>query len=152
MNEIDYEKLREDLIDYYGTASYNGFPMAIIELSNVENASYEELINIAIKNNFNLNNYKKEEIRGLLIEALKKYTYFSEEKNIELNLEPVTELFEKRDDIYKKRKQTALNEITEKDIKDINISLLSMLILLMRNKINPSAIIAFITYFIHFPS
>lgn len=63
MNEIDYEKLRNDLIDYYGTASYNGFPMAIIELSNVENASYEELINIAIKNNFNLNNYKKEEIK-----------------------------------------------------------------------------------------
>ena len=63
MNEIDYEKLRNDLIDYYGTASYNEFPMAIIELSNVENASYEELINIAIKNNFNLNNYKKEEIK-----------------------------------------------------------------------------------------
>ena len=63
MNEIDYEKLKNDLIDYYGTASYNGFPMAIIELSNVENASYEELINIAIKNNFNLNNYKKEEIK-----------------------------------------------------------------------------------------
>ena len=63
MNEIDYEKLRNDLIDYYGTASYNGFPMAIIELSNVENASYEELINIAIKNNFNLNNYKTEEIK-----------------------------------------------------------------------------------------
>lgn len=63
MNEIDYEKLRNDLIDYYGTASYNGFPMAIIELSNVENASYEELINIAIKNNFNLNNYTKEEIK-----------------------------------------------------------------------------------------
>lgn len=63
MNEIDYEKLRNDLIDYYGTASYNGFPIAIIELSNVENASYEELINIAIKNNFNLNNYKKEEIK-----------------------------------------------------------------------------------------
>lgn len=63
MNEIDYEKLREDLIDYYGTASYNGFPMAIIELSNVENANNEELINIAIKNNFNLNNYKKDEIK-----------------------------------------------------------------------------------------
>ena len=63
MNEIDYEKLRNDLIDYYGTASYNGFPMAIIELSNVENASNDELINIALNNNINLNNYKKEEIK-----------------------------------------------------------------------------------------
>ena len=48
MNEIDYDKLREDLIDYYGTASYNGFPMAIIELTNVENASNDELINITM--------------------------------------------------------------------------------------------------------
>ena len=63
MNEIDYDKLREDLIDYYGTASYNGFPMAIIELANVENASNDELINIALNNNINLNNYKKEEIK-----------------------------------------------------------------------------------------
>lgn len=63
MNEIDYDKLREDLIDYYGTASYNGFPMAIIELTNVENASNDELINIALNNNINLNNYKKEEIK-----------------------------------------------------------------------------------------
>lgn len=63
MNEIDYDKLREDLIDYYGTASYNGFPMAIIELTNVEKASNDELINIALNNNINLNNYKKEEIK-----------------------------------------------------------------------------------------
>lgn len=63
MNEIDYDKLRKDLIDYYGTASYNGFPMAIIELTNVENASNDELINIALNNNINLNNYKKEETK-----------------------------------------------------------------------------------------
>ena len=54
--EIDIEKLRSDLIDYFGTAiSFN--PIATMDLIKVENASYEELIDIAIKNNFDLNNY-----------------------------------------------------------------------------------------------
>ena len=54
--EIDIERLRRDLIDYFGTAiSFN--PVATMDLVKVENASYEELINIAIKNNFDLNNY-----------------------------------------------------------------------------------------------
>lgn len=54
--EIDIEKLRRDLIDYFGTAiSIN--PIATMDLIKVENASYEELIDIAIKNNFDLNNY-----------------------------------------------------------------------------------------------
>ena len=56
--EIDIEKLRKDLIDYYGTAMYNASPLAIIELSKVENASPQELINIAIKNNFDLTEYQ----------------------------------------------------------------------------------------------
>ena len=35
----DFEKLRETIKDYYGTAMTSGFPMAIIELAEVENAS-----------------------------------------------------------------------------------------------------------------
>lgn len=53
---INYEKLREDLKDYFGTA-IKFMPMAIMELSKVESASNEELINIALKNGFDLNNY-----------------------------------------------------------------------------------------------
>lgn len=56
--EIDIEKLRKDLIDYYGTAMFNASPLAIIELTKVENASPQELINIALKNNFDLTEYK----------------------------------------------------------------------------------------------
>lgn len=56
--EINIDKLREDLIDYFGTAMYNASPLAIIELSKVENASPQELINIAIKNNFDLTEYQ----------------------------------------------------------------------------------------------
>ncbi len=55
--EIDYEKLRSDLIDYFGSAMYSGLPMAIIDLSKVEVASNNELIEIAIKNNWNLTKY-----------------------------------------------------------------------------------------------
>ena len=55
---IDYEKLRRDLIDYFGTAmSFN--PMVVIELSRVERASNDELVEIAIKNNFDLDKYYK---------------------------------------------------------------------------------------------
>ena len=54
--EIDIEKLRSDLIDYFGTAS-SMFPVATINLVEVETCSPEKLIEIAIKNNFDLSNY-----------------------------------------------------------------------------------------------
>lgn len=54
--EIDIDKLRNDLVDYFGTAmQYN--PVAMMELIKVENASDEELINIALKNGFDLSEY-----------------------------------------------------------------------------------------------
>ena len=56
--EIDIEKLRKDLIDYFGTAMFNASPLAIIELTKIENASPQELINIALKNNFDLTEYE----------------------------------------------------------------------------------------------
>lgn len=55
--EIDVERLRKDLLNYYGTAMYNASPLAIIELSKIERASEDELIQIAINNNINLNEY-----------------------------------------------------------------------------------------------
>lgn len=55
--EIDIERLRRDLIDYFGTAMFNGSPQAMIELSRVENASPSELINIAQNNGFDINEY-----------------------------------------------------------------------------------------------
>ena len=54
--EIDIEKLRSDLMDYFGTA-LGFFPVATMDLINVQNASDEELINIALKNNFDLSKY-----------------------------------------------------------------------------------------------
>ena len=54
--EIDIEKLRSDLMDYFGTAM-GFFPVVTMDLIKVQNASDEELINIALKNNFDLNKY-----------------------------------------------------------------------------------------------
>lgn len=60
MENIDIEKLRKDLMDYFEAAMFNGFPAAIVELGNVEKASAEELIEIAKDNKFNLGKYVKE--------------------------------------------------------------------------------------------
>ena len=57
---IDVDALREDLKDYYGTArEYN--PAAVIDLINVERASDQEIVNMALNNNINLYDY---EIKG----------------------------------------------------------------------------------------
>lgn len=57
---IDDSKLREDLIDYFGAAMSNGFPMAITELSRAESASDEELVNLAMENGIDLTSYCKD--------------------------------------------------------------------------------------------
>ena len=54
---IDVEKIREDLMDYYGTAMFNASPLAMIELTKIEKATDKEIIQIAIDNKFDLNEY-----------------------------------------------------------------------------------------------
>ena len=54
---IDIDKLRSDLINYFGTAMMNGFGMAVMDLSRVERASAEELVRIALECGFDLNDY-----------------------------------------------------------------------------------------------
>lgn len=54
--EIDINELRNDLIDYLGTAmQYN--PQAVIELAEVENASPQKLVDIALRFGFDLSEY-----------------------------------------------------------------------------------------------
>ncbi len=54
---IDIERLRSDLIDYFGSATPM-FGVAIIDVVKVQNASDEEIVRIAIENGFNLSNYE----------------------------------------------------------------------------------------------
>lgn len=54
---IDVDKLRDALIDYFGTAmQFN--PQAVIELSEVESASPERLVEIALANGFDLSDFE----------------------------------------------------------------------------------------------
>ncbi len=57
MENIDYEKLREDLINYYGSAT-TFYPASYMDVIKVQNANNEELIYIAQQNNFDLEDYK----------------------------------------------------------------------------------------------
>ena len=60
MNEnIDFEKLREDLKNLFMAAMFNGFPVAMMDVTRVENASNEELIKIAKENGFDIDRYKQ---------------------------------------------------------------------------------------------
>ncbi len=54
---IDIDKLREDLINYYGSATPY-YPMDIMDISRIESASPEELVNIALENHFDLSEYE----------------------------------------------------------------------------------------------
>lgn len=56
--EIDVEKLREGLVDHYGTAMIGGQWPAIADLSGVEDASPEELIQIAEREGIDLSEYE----------------------------------------------------------------------------------------------
>ena len=54
---MDFKRLRDDLIEFFGTAIYYN-PMAIMELEEVKRANPEELIKIALNNKFDLERYK----------------------------------------------------------------------------------------------
>ena len=57
IENIDIDKLRQDLIDYFTSAMFLASPVALIDLTDIETANKEELIQIAINEGFNLNNY-----------------------------------------------------------------------------------------------
>ena len=55
---IDGNKLKSDLINYFGTAMFNSSPLAMMELERVQNAWGDELIEIALENGFELGKYE----------------------------------------------------------------------------------------------
>lgn len=58
LDDFDFDSLRSDLMDNYGTAMCSGFPMAVFDLGKVERASESELLRIAQKEGYNLEKYK----------------------------------------------------------------------------------------------
>lgn len=60
--EIDYERLRRDLMDYFGAAMMY-YPVAVVDLTKVEHASDSELEQIALQCGFNLSDYEEQKMR-----------------------------------------------------------------------------------------
>lgn len=56
--KIDYERLRADLLDYYGTA-IGSFSIALMDVIEVERVSEEELVEVAQKLKVDLTKYFK---------------------------------------------------------------------------------------------
>ena len=62
--EIDVDKLREDLKEYFTGAYFCASPVALIDLTEVETATDEEIIQIAIRNKIDLSNYVVDDSKG----------------------------------------------------------------------------------------
>ena len=56
---VDVDAIRADLIDYFGSAS-GVFPMAIMDVARIENASDEEIIAIARQVGVDFSKYEVE--------------------------------------------------------------------------------------------
>ena len=57
IDDIDVDSLRDDLKDYFTSAMFIASPVALMDLSEVENASDVEVVQIALNNGFNLSEY-----------------------------------------------------------------------------------------------
>ena len=55
--KLDIDRLREDILDYYGTAMFNDFAMAAMNVQFIEMASDQDLIAIAQKEGLDLTKY-----------------------------------------------------------------------------------------------
>ena len=60
MANYNIKKLRKDLMDYFGTAMHSGFPMAVIDLGDIENMSDEQLLEFASRNGVDIEKYNEE--------------------------------------------------------------------------------------------
>lgn len=55
--ELDLSRLKDDLENYYGTATRCGLPMAVVELSQLESASPQQLVELARRAGLDLRDY-----------------------------------------------------------------------------------------------
>ena len=65
LKDIDINKLKRDLIDYYTSAMFIASPIAIMDLDKVERASDKDIVEIALNNKIELRKYLKSKTRKL---------------------------------------------------------------------------------------
>ena len=79
-HEIDISRLRRDLEDYYGTAKFSGFSLAVMDVSKVERMSAQELVELA---------HSLPGLNGILINPYTDgFTLVQEQLEIMLETEP----------------------------------------------------------------
>lgn len=59
IDDIDIKQLKKDLVDYFMSAMFMVSPVALVDLTEVENASDKKVIQIALDNKFDLKKYLK---------------------------------------------------------------------------------------------
>jgi hypothetical protein len=55
---MDLKRLRNDLIDYYGSAMFSGFPMAMMDLADIERMTEVKLVKTAKELGFDMSKYE----------------------------------------------------------------------------------------------
>ena len=55
--DVDVSRLKDDLESCFGTAMCSGLPMAVVELSQLESASPQQLVELAQRAGFDLRDY-----------------------------------------------------------------------------------------------
>ena len=75
---FDSDLLRHDLLDYYGTAAFNGFPVAMMDVFAVERMSDDELWSQAQRNGFLMDKYTSHQtVSSLNLQSILNYSYAS---------------------------------------------------------------------------
>lgn len=75
---FDGDLLRHDLLDYYGTAAFNGFPVAMMDVFAVERMSDDELWSQAQRNGFLMDKYTSHQtVSSLNLQSILNYSYAS---------------------------------------------------------------------------
>lgn len=59
VESVDVDKLRKDLIEHFAAAMFIVSPIALVDLTEVENANEEQIVKIALNNKFDLKKYLK---------------------------------------------------------------------------------------------
>ena len=54
----DMERIRKDLLDYFGTAMMSGFSIAMVDVLTIERSSDAELLKIAEKAGIDIRRYR----------------------------------------------------------------------------------------------
>lgn len=64
MNPFDFDgvSLKQDLLDYYGTAAFNGYPAAMMDVFSVERMDSNQLWERAVKNGFSMDKYTSNDV------------------------------------------------------------------------------------------